>query len=326
MSTMLQPVEDQSNIQWFENSDNVRYLLSLLNGKRESISKSIYLNLDVDVAAIQELNREVTDKLALFDTKASTTSVEVLLNHGRTINFESIGDFSNHNWAAESKSIKSLVLRWDFFITLPSYRQPQRHTLTVRISDDVVPDFILDLGFMDSDDAEFFRSPTVRTRVDFINNIIADELVQIIENWAESRKRADDVGFRRFAKKHFKLFRYIASFSGQSILPMISVSIVKWMYYRQIVTIENLVLIVLGILLMIPAFSPKLSDYFSHRITVKITGYWKSHVFNITHSDYTVREQIKKVHDERSPWVFFILSTLVAIFCMVLPFLLHWNS
>ncbi len=135
-----------------------------------------------------DLNDKVTSKLDLHNIALKVTTVYVKYDKGQSVEFGTWAEFMSHDWKTGNVTTE-VNLRWDFLISLPSFSAPQRHTLTVRISETPNPlDFMRVLFSQDLEagldmDAQF---ACCVARVDFISHRLAGELTDVVEEWNDS--------------------------------------------------------------------------------------------------------------------------------------------
>jgi len=205
----------------------VKAALALMNGKRESLSREFYNRIDVTLNSIIELDRLVCEKLLTENLVAATTTIDVKLDKGRRLSFTTTNEMQEYQWKTESKSVRTILIKWDFFIKLPNYTSPQRHTLSLRLMDIDIPGFIYDLGVIEDEGASMFVSPTAICRIDFINSIIAEELTQIIDRWIENIEENDEPKLRNWTRKHVRSICNVAYWTGFVMVPLLACYLAK---------------------------------------------------------------------------------------------------
>jgi len=200
--------EDSPEIGKFLSSlpkESLKSLLYLLSGKPDSNIKVFNRPIVIDQNDISELNDTVQQKLTQHQTPVSMVTVDVSYNNNKFATFGSWQEFLDTKWNIPN-TIESISIKWDFFILWPTYAVPQRHTLSVKIASKMKPLQILQAVFSkDPDDIEDFEiSPApVMCRVDFIDHLMSEELINIVEKWVEARKQPEFItDSKTFLKKH----------------------------------------------------------------------------------------------------------------------------
>ncbi|MBD1583346.1 hypothetical protein [Pseudoalteromonas sp. S16_S37] len=172
--------------------ESLKSLFYLCVGKPDSRTKVFSSAVFLEKDDIIELNECITRKLKIHNIDAQITTVSV----GKGTDISEFGtwrEFEEHHWH-EPECIEELVIKWDFMITLPDYKIPQRHTLLVRISCDMKPGKFLQMvasgNADDFDQMDILTAPAF-CRVDFINSQISKELINEVSDWYEGRKEPE---------------------------------------------------------------------------------------------------------------------------------------
>lgn len=188
MATTLQPKKADVDLL---NEHNIKYasaLLALLHGKSDSICRLFKKEILVSKNELSSLNDSMISKLSLHNTSAITTSIDITFSNKRILTFKSWAEFEAYDFKSINSPTKSIFIQWDFLAFISNYEFPQRHTVNVRISSNPNPsDFfkvLLSGGFDESHDLDI-QSCTMICKVDFVNNTLAEELVNVAEHWNE---------------------------------------------------------------------------------------------------------------------------------------------
>lgn len=183
-SVELMPGHEDISIN--ENLVNASCLLSLMHGKNDSLCKLFEKEINVSKCSIAQLHHTIIEKLSLHQVTAIVTSVDISLRNKKILTFKTFDEFNTYDFTKINSSIKSIYLKWDFMIRFPNYTTPQRHTLGVRIASTPDPSdafkILLSGGFDENADVDV-QSCTLICKVDFINNTLAEELINIVETW-----------------------------------------------------------------------------------------------------------------------------------------------
>ena len=160
----------------------------LLHGKSDSICRLFEREILVNKNELASLNNSIIRKLSLHNVSAITTSIDITFLNKRVLTFKSWDEFEKYDFMAINSPTKSVFIQWDFFALICNYDIPQRHTVSVRISSNPNPsDFfkvLLSGGFDEGHDLDIQRC-TMICKVDFVNNTLAEELINVAESWNE---------------------------------------------------------------------------------------------------------------------------------------------
>ena len=178
-----QLIEIQPDEQFLKNYQAVYYAM---NAKPDCKSKLFPKKVIVSLQDLCNLNERITDKFkAHYDNAGFRINVCVSYKNRESVEFDSWTTFEEYSWNTEKK-IESILIVWEYNAKLPQYRLPQKHTLTVRIADELRPEKMLNLVFSgkleEIDKIEQGVCPVI-ARVDFINSILGDELLGIVDSW-----------------------------------------------------------------------------------------------------------------------------------------------
>ncbi|MFQ9668629.1 hypothetical protein [Thomasclavelia spiroformis] len=165
-------------------------LFYTLNGKPDSKTKIFNRDICVGLDDIDDLNNRVIDKLkSHYSLKDSINLINININFddGRNLNFSGWDTYKKTKITNPS-SVKKITIIWDCLLKLPNYKMPQRHKLTVKITDGMKPQELLNLVFSGKiEEVEDINidSPVVAS-VDFIDSQIGDELINIVDVWIKT--------------------------------------------------------------------------------------------------------------------------------------------
>lgn len=168
--------------------DAFKAMFYLFAGKPDSKVRLLKRKIVVTAEDVRHLNTLVRDKLKLHAIEQCVTSVVVKFDRESTIEFGTWLEFQQFDWKRPYQT-RELAVRWDFLIKLDSHKAPQRHTLTVRISSPPNPrDFLRAVISQDPDDDEDIDGKLALciVRADFISHRLADELIDVVEEWNEA--------------------------------------------------------------------------------------------------------------------------------------------
>ena len=183
---------EEGNIQKLTGSESIvasvpkeafKAMFYLFAGKPDSRSKTLNRKIQIDKQSILDLNSTITEKLKLHHIDQVVTSVVMNQKGKEAVEYGIWDTFESHDFKVPDTT-ESVLVKWDFLIKLDSYAAPQRHTLTVKVMKSPSPQDMLRRALTDQgDDDENSGLGVCSVRVDFINHILADELINVVERW-----------------------------------------------------------------------------------------------------------------------------------------------
>lgn len=150
----------------------------------------------VELDDIMLLNERISEKLRTYENQGFVIKVNIKYENKKEIQFSTWDDFKKYK-DFEDKPITNIVLLWEFNAVLPQYSLPQKHSLMVKISNGMTPEEMLNIIFsgeienFSGFDKNFFP---IIARVDFIDRLLGDELLEIVKKWNNGLK---DSGINR---------------------------------------------------------------------------------------------------------------------------------
>lgn len=185
--------------------ESLKALLYLTAGKPDSYIKLFHGPICIQPNDIIELNDLIQQKLGNHDVQAAITTVNINYSKDEIEQFGIWAEFVEHQWNTH-KETETLTIKWDFLVKLPLYKLPQRHTVVLKIASKLTPLHFMQAMFsQDPDELENLESEMapVVCRIDFINHILSDELMRIIEQWHKARiKPLYDPSYEKYIEKH----------------------------------------------------------------------------------------------------------------------------
>ncbi|KZN58424.1 hypothetical protein N474_25585 [Pseudoalteromonas luteoviolacea CPMOR-2] len=165
--------------------EHFKSMFYLFSGKPDSRVKLFNEPVEIKLRNIIDLNRDVTRKLATHHIDMSVTKATVSYSVNEFAEFGTWVEFEQHEWDIP-ESIDEIVVEWEFYVDIPTFNEPQRHKLMVRISSEVKPSKFMQLLTSGSSDKfeemDSLASP-IMCRVDFVNTLISKELINVVTDW-----------------------------------------------------------------------------------------------------------------------------------------------
>ncbi|MBW4680812.1 MAG: hypothetical protein KME19_11945 [Microcoleus vaginatus WJT46-NPBG5] len=186
--------------------DDFKALFYLYNAKPDTEIRFLKGGKIVELSDIRSLEEQVAAKLGNHETLGQTVSITFMLSNKKIKEFSTWAEFERGQWNTVNEKVQALNLSWNVLIQLPQYKSPQTHSMKVRIGNAIPPKDIIQLIFTSDDISEVMeaQSPGV-CKVDFINNIVANELLFIVDEWYKGlRKAPEPIVAQKFLKKYGK--------------------------------------------------------------------------------------------------------------------------
>ncbi|NEP05481.1 MAG: hypothetical protein F6K34_12010 [Okeania sp. SIO4D6] len=175
------------------NLDEFKAWYYLMNAKPDTELRLLGKGKVLELGDIRSINERVVDKLQNHDIIANSTSINFILSNGKIKDYYNWSEFERENWDTINEVVHSLSITWDVFLKLPQYQNPQRHSLKLRIGIAIPPKDILQLMLTSDNMLEIIEAQANGVcKVDFVNDIIATELLNIVSNWHDGLKDAPE--------------------------------------------------------------------------------------------------------------------------------------
>ena len=175
---------EQESIDSKFDSKEISAILNMLNGKPDSTVRIFPKDIIVDIGSLYILKEKIDEKLSQYNLTWSATSVSIKFDNNTFKEFKDWAEFSTLN-KNSSYCIENITLKWDFYINFEGYEIPQRHTIVVRVSSGLKPEQILQMlltGQLENIDSIDKNVVPVVCKVDFINHLLGDEIINIMIN------------------------------------------------------------------------------------------------------------------------------------------------
>ncbi len=314
-----------------ESIQNASAVLALLHGKSDSICKVFNKEIIVTISQLKQLNQLIYNKLALHNIGEITTVLDIALANKKILTFKSWYEFELHDFSVDNSSINSIFVQWDFFVAL-NHKLPQRHTVSVRISSSPKPSeffkVILSGGLDEESDIEM-RMHTTICKVDFINNTLAEELVNVVEGWNELCESAISKKGRltKFLCINNDFFAHVIEICFQASAILLIAIIAKCALNQGWITFSNDTLFFL-IISLIPLYKilNTISRSMGKEIYNKFGSLMEFHIFDITTGDKKKIEKINNSTDCRKQLFWFVINFLVTLALSLIFFCMDFNS
>ena len=304
--------------------DQFKSLYYLLNAKPDSQLRLLKDDKKVDFNELLELNEKVVAKLRTESFETSITTITVVFKNKKVNTYNNWSEFSRTNWNISDQT-QSISINWDINLNLPGLDLPQKHTLKVRLGSPVRPNEMFQLMMTSDQDDELLEATSNGVcKVDFINHVIANELLAIVEEWYETLP--NNIADNRFVRLSEKYRRYIA-FTINSIIPISAIFIFYNLISRKILAvsvwsndiIKDLLFMVCGAVAVI-YISDIVAKIFSSSVFRQLGDYRDYTMFELTKGDKNSIEETNKKNDKIKTSVItqLIISFIVAVISLFL--------
>ncbi len=169
--------------------EEVKSFFYTLNAKPDTEIRLLPDRKILELADIRAINEQIAEKLRNHTVDAAITSINFILSNKKIKDYSTWAEFERENWDTVNEKIKTVSINWDILIKLPHYKLPQRHSMKLRVGSDILPKDVFQLMLTSDDISELIEAQASSVcKVDFINSIIAGELLNIVSNWHEGLK------------------------------------------------------------------------------------------------------------------------------------------
>lgn len=277
-----------------------------LLAKPDSITKVFNRNVIIDMDDIDDLNDRICKKFEHYQEAGFLIQTSIKFSDGKTKAFPSWRSLADHKWY-ESECINNIVITWEFNAIFPGLQIPERHTLMVKLSNGLRPEEMINLVFtgkieeIEEMDNNLF--PIV-ARVDFIDRVLGDELLNIVGEWVKSlqdspiQKSKTMLFLKKNKGKVSSLINWITN-----IIIMISSVCITGKYvlslgFNTLLEISSIqfVHIIYAIFLCVAVwiFSKTAVGGLTDFLFNRLRAYGETALFNITKGDKNKQDRLKK--------------------------------
>lgn len=324
MSDLSKPTENSISLPQDSNVEDIKSVIYWLNAKPDTHIKVFPQGKLVNINDIINLNNKVQKKLENHNVFTSITTITIILDKGEILSYNLWEAFKNNTWEDPEK-IESISINWDVTIKLPNYGLPQKHNLKVRIGTSLKPNEIFQILTNSDNEHELQENFSfIVCKVDFINEVISKELIQIVETWYNGlRKARTNSKLLSFVKSK----RQLVSSFGDYITTSIGLALfyLAFKIHLNFYTVNLDVNLYLDIFLwftLLFAFYllfRVIGSSFSQFIYDKIVTFNEPHYFDITKGDKNEQDKLDEKNKKISRNLFwqFIIRLLVSIISLV---------
>lgn len=282
---------------------DLKSLFYQLNAKPDTEIRLLPRGKTIELSDIRSINEQVGDKIRNYDVIAQISSITFILSNRKIKDFSTWAEFEREKWDTINERVESLSITWDMQLKLPMYELPQRHSLKLRIGNAVPLKDMFQIAITSDDLSELLEAGSHGIcKVDFVNSIIAAELLNIISNWHEGLDDLPEPAvIQRFFRKQGNLmseiikylfpvlFLIIASLYSDYLNPMLGIGSEISMNHIQKISILLAVLFSSGIII---------GGKVERSIDIKISKFESFPSFLITRGDEKAKNEFEKNNDK----------------------------
>lgn len=310
---------------------NYKSIYQAMTAKNDCKSRIFPKNIKIRLEDIYELNERISDKLVNYNIVGFSISVTASFRGRQSIEFSSWNEFENHRWN-ESNALIALTIIWEFNVLLPKYEVPQKHLLVVKLSDGLRPEEMINIVFAGKleniDEIQKQICPVV-ARVDFINYILGDELLNIVEDWVNGLpvQYGEKNKFVNVVKRHRRKLAFCINYITDIIYLICAIRLLN--YRIQTFNVAKLgelyvsdikeIIWVVGIFVIVFIFINKIAEWLANMLYRTLGDEPDMHVFEINKGDTNIQTMLSQEKIKRK-WsiITSICGTiLINLFCNI---------
>lgn len=198
------PHENQEQRAVSFNVDNAKSLLYRVNAKPDSQIRLLKGKRVITIADIRNINEIILKRVHNNDVQNYTASVNIAIDKNDIKEYSVWDEFVREDWGTINARTTSLTIIWDFYVKLPFYELPQRHTMKIRVGKEIAPKDMFQLMFTSDNPSEIKEmSSDAICKIDFVNQMLATDLLNYISNWYEGLIEVPKVkGIQKFLSQY----------------------------------------------------------------------------------------------------------------------------
>ena len=312
--------------------EGLRSMFHLMVGKPDSTQQSFPRPIVVSPSSISDLNDRITEKLKNHHVVGMVVSVDVANSKNKVHQFGSWPEFLSHKWNMADET-KEVVAKWDFVVFVPGFEFPQRHSVVVRVTDELKPVHLLRQVFSedrDDDETIELKFYPIVCRVDFINHVLSKELLNIVSEWNQALAPPEcEEGFLRRLQGKENIIKSVIRYSVPILVLAIAFALLRHLASphdpKSVITVGFLSKLMYWLLASISSLyaSLEVARWLGWRAENAITRYGRFSVFRFTSGDQIREKNLQKRNRRRIRE--FLFSSGVALLLNVLAgFIVYW--
>lgn len=320
------------DISGFVNGDSARKILQVLATPKNSHIEIFPDLIQIGLKDINKLTEMVAAKFAQLrvDTTSVSMKAVVSFNKGRSYQLVGWNQISNFNWEIPERT-NAIILTWEFFYNRDDGAEPELYVLSVKVTESLNPMQLLRAALSrDREDMESLeiRMAPVVCEIDYHDNLLSRELVQIVSIWHKALRRpAALLGAGKFIQEHSDKISRSIRFSLELLIPIAYISCVYlWMHdqFENAISTKYLSLCIFSILIFF--FVTRISDRFAQWLAMvtsrSIDRMGRLPIFELTSGDGNLQTEAyaKVTTSTYKFWVTVIFSFIINVASTIFTF------
>lgn len=319
-------METEPDEQFLKNYQAIYYAM---NAKPDCKTKIFGKRVIVEMEDLKELNKKITDKFkSHYEDAGFSINVTVSFSDHTSVEFNSWTMFERYDWA-ENRVVNNITIKWEYNAKLPQYPIPQKHTLVVRIANEIRPEEMFNLlvsGKLEEINQIDQEVCPIIARVDFINSILGEELLSIVSSWQDGlQSNEDDVPmFIKIAKKFRRLIAYMINYIAVICSLFFCYEYLKEMMNKidvgtlgeiPVTEIQEIIFNIIVLVILVWIVN-RFFTLIANMVYSLLGASMEHHTFNITKGDVKRRNEIIKRLNKNA--IKIIINIIITIFFNVL--------
>jgi hypothetical protein len=218
---------------------DLKSLFYQLNAKPDTEVRLLPKGKTLDLSDIRSINEQVVAKIENHDVIGKIASINFILSNRKIKDFATWAEFERERWETINDRVESISVTWDMSLRMPQYELPQRHSLKLRIGNAIPLKDMFQIVLASDDISELMETESHGIcKVDFVNSIIANELLNIVSNWHDGLSDSPElVSIQKFIKKWGRFVTEVIRYLIPILLLILTCSYSEIVY--GILSIEN---------------------------------------------------------------------------------------
>ncbi|MBC1524128.1 hypothetical protein HB884_07900 [Listeria booriae] len=208
-------------------------------GTPEKISKVFEGTFLFNKSQMNTLNHRITEKLKMHQEAGFLIDVIVKLKNKKILEFNTWNSFMEHDLTDDCPT-ESVTIKWRFNAILPNFPTPQNHVLSLTLTNGMKPEEMIRLifsgGLEDEKNLDIAPYPIFASII-FVNNILADELLDIISKWV-SAINLEAQSEEKVKKRLFK-YRQLIAISTEFLVTVLLMGTSAFFFIKNLTHIKG---------------------------------------------------------------------------------------
>lgn len=314
---------------------NYKAFYHAMTAKPDCKSKAYPRNVVVEIDDIFDLNSRIFEKFKnQYENIGASCNIFVSLKGREKLEFPNWKSFEEHTWT-ETSTITGMIMVWEFNVKLPRYQVPQRHTLTVKVSNGMRPEEMISLmisGKLEEVEEIDQNICPVVAKIDFVDVVIGNEVLGIVSEWVKGLKSSDsDKGkMMMFMQRHKRKVAYLIKYFTLFCSIICGIKIVNALFTNfSVDTFGELKIVQVSSILNAIVFCGlacfvvcKLTGVFAQYVFKILAEYGGEHIFCLTKGDRNEQERYRKEQqkDKKKVCLNFCVTIFINIVCGILTY------